>query len=224
MNDSKEHIIKVALKLFLQYNFKEVTMQDIMEKTGLSKGTLYYHFKSKEDLFIMAFSFYSSIKRNLYEEYSKDSFYKFYHDYANHIKESDHRFRQLVVDDNDNSDDFNINHFTLQFDILKVLPEFKGAIRIEQKNELDSWTMAIQRAKNNGEIYSSANERLIAQMFLCLNEGVSAYSILGGNKIDLVNSLLIYWDWLYEQLKTSLIQDNTYNLNENKTNSLNYKK
>jgi len=201
MNDSRERIIKVALKLFLQHNFKEVTLQDIMEEIGLSKGTLYHHFESKEDLFIRVFSFYNSIKRHKYEEYSKISFYKFYHDYANHIRESNHWFRQLVTDGNGCLDDYNIDHFTLQSDILKVLPEFKGAIRAEQKNELDSWAMALQRAKNSSEIKSSVNEKLMAQMFLCVNEGVSACGILENNEIGPMNSLLVYWDWLYEQLK-----------------------
>ena len=52
MNESKEHIITVASKLFLQKNFKEVTMKEIVDKTGLSKGAFYHYFESKEQLFL----------------------------------------------------------------------------------------------------------------------------------------------------------------------------
>ncbi len=51
MSDTKAHILMVSLKLFLQKNFKEVTMKEIVEETGLSKGAFYHYFESKEKLF-----------------------------------------------------------------------------------------------------------------------------------------------------------------------------
>ena len=51
MNDSKEHILLASLNLFLQKNFKEVTIKEIVEITGLSKGAFYHYFQSKEQLF-----------------------------------------------------------------------------------------------------------------------------------------------------------------------------
>lgn len=51
MNETKLTICQEAFKLFLQKNFKEVTMNEILEKSGLSRGTFYYYFKSKEQLY-----------------------------------------------------------------------------------------------------------------------------------------------------------------------------
>ena len=51
MSETKEHILKVSFLLFLQKNFKDVTMNEIVEKTGMSKGAFYHYFKSKEELF-----------------------------------------------------------------------------------------------------------------------------------------------------------------------------
>jgi AcrR family transcriptional regulator len=51
MNDTKEHIITTSLKLFLQKNFKEVTMKEIVNATRLSKGAFYHYFESKEKVF-----------------------------------------------------------------------------------------------------------------------------------------------------------------------------
>lgn len=48
---SKENIIKNAFILFLKKGFKQVTIKDIIEKTGLSKGAIYHHFASKEDIY-----------------------------------------------------------------------------------------------------------------------------------------------------------------------------
>jgi len=50
-------ILEVALKLFLQKGYKDVSYQDLVIKTGLSKGAIYHHFKSKKDILISAFAF-----------------------------------------------------------------------------------------------------------------------------------------------------------------------
>ena len=46
----KERIIKEAISLFLEYGFKSVTMDDLAEKLGVSKKTIYEHFHTKTDL------------------------------------------------------------------------------------------------------------------------------------------------------------------------------
>ncbi|OIP04989.1 MAG: hypothetical protein AUJ97_01965 [Bacteroidetes bacterium CG2_30_32_10] len=51
MNDAREHILKTSLLLFLQKSYKDVTMSEIVEKTGFSKGAFYHYFTSKEELF-----------------------------------------------------------------------------------------------------------------------------------------------------------------------------
>jgi len=46
----KEEIVKRALNDFMQYGFKTFTMDDLANKIGMSKKTLYEHFPSKSDL------------------------------------------------------------------------------------------------------------------------------------------------------------------------------
>ncbi len=47
---SKEKILKAAGEVFSQKGFDAATMQDIIEKCGLSKGAIYHHFKSKDEI------------------------------------------------------------------------------------------------------------------------------------------------------------------------------
>lgn len=47
---TKHKIISVAEALFFEKGYASTTMQDLMNITGLSKGALYHHFKSKEDI------------------------------------------------------------------------------------------------------------------------------------------------------------------------------
>ena len=48
-----EKILEVAQKLFLEKGYDNTTIQDIVDKLGgLTKGAIYHHFKSKEDILV----------------------------------------------------------------------------------------------------------------------------------------------------------------------------
>ncbi|GEN36568.1 TetR/AcrR family transcriptional regulator [Aneurinibacillus danicus] len=49
---TKTLIFQGALKAFAEKGFNETTMEQIAEICGVAKGTLYYNFKTKEDLYI----------------------------------------------------------------------------------------------------------------------------------------------------------------------------
>jgi AcrR family transcriptional regulator len=51
-DERKTQILNAAEGVFTKKGFDEARMDDIAEKTGLSKGTLYLYFKSKEELII----------------------------------------------------------------------------------------------------------------------------------------------------------------------------
>ena len=51
-DERKSQIIAAAEDVFTQKGFDEARMDDIAEETGLSKGTLYLYFKSKDDIII----------------------------------------------------------------------------------------------------------------------------------------------------------------------------
>lgn len=46
----KERIIQESVSMFLEYGFKSVTMDDLAEKLGVSKKTIYEHFDTKTQL------------------------------------------------------------------------------------------------------------------------------------------------------------------------------
>ncbi|APG60970.1 TetR/AcrR family transcriptional regulator [Christiangramia salexigens] len=46
----REKILDIAVEMFLNYGFKSVTMDDIAEKMGISKKTIYAHFSTKTKL------------------------------------------------------------------------------------------------------------------------------------------------------------------------------
>lgn len=50
--NSKNQILDAALEVFVNKGYSETRMDDIVEKSGLSKGAIYHHYNSKRDLFL----------------------------------------------------------------------------------------------------------------------------------------------------------------------------
>jgi AcrR family transcriptional regulator len=53
----KEEILEAALKCFNKKGYYRTSIDEIAHKTGLTKGAVYYYFKSKKKLFIELFNF-----------------------------------------------------------------------------------------------------------------------------------------------------------------------
>ncbi|KNY26679.1 TetR/AcrR family transcriptional regulator [Pseudobacteroides cellulosolvens] len=55
---TKNLIATKAKEVFIQKGYFQASMEDIRSHSGMSKGSIYYHFKSKEDLFIYILELY----------------------------------------------------------------------------------------------------------------------------------------------------------------------
>jgi len=55
--ETKEKILQQAAELFNQQGYAGTSISDMMRITGLQKGGIYNHFKSKDDLALQAFDF-----------------------------------------------------------------------------------------------------------------------------------------------------------------------
>jgi AcrR family transcriptional regulator len=57
--ETRAMILKTALSLFMEKGYKDTSYQDLVKETGLSKGAIYHHFKSKEDILTSVFEYMS---------------------------------------------------------------------------------------------------------------------------------------------------------------------
>lgn len=60
--ETQRRILDIAFRLFTEKGYDHTTIQDIVDALGMSKGAVYHHFKSKED-----------ILDHLYDQYYVDS-------------------------------------------------------------------------------------------------------------------------------------------------------
>ena len=51
MNKTKRKIFETSMKLFAEKGYDATSVEDITATVGVAKGTLYYHFSSKEEIF-----------------------------------------------------------------------------------------------------------------------------------------------------------------------------
>lgn len=204
MNEVKEHIITVASKLFLQKSYKEVTMREIVEKTGLSKGGFYHYFVSKEQLFLEVLDFFfNHVMTHAYEDYSRESLCQFYHDYANQMSVSAKSYMERFRE-GESEEEFNMNYFSLAFDGLKLFPKFREKMVNGLDMELDIWKSLVQEARERGEISAVMSDDDIAQAFVLLGDGLAMHMIASAKSIDeIVGQMLKVWDSFYLQIKSN---------------------
>ena len=67
-NETKQHIKAQAKILFSNKGFKEVTMKDICEATSLSRGGLYRHYDSIDQIFAEIISEFLDVQNNIFSE------------------------------------------------------------------------------------------------------------------------------------------------------------
>lgn len=64
IDETKDIIVSVANKLFSRFGFQKTSMDDIAKTARKAKGSIYYHFTSKEELFKEVVSREMSVLKN----------------------------------------------------------------------------------------------------------------------------------------------------------------
>jgi AcrR family transcriptional regulator len=198
MNDSKEHILITSLNLFLQKSFKEVTMKEIVDTTGLSKGAFYHYFNSKEQVFAEVIShFYTDLILTDYSKFSQTSLQNFYFDYLN---EKDNKLNTSKIVEKLGRHVITSNHYFLIFDALKMLPDFKKQRALQQQNELKAWIKIVNIAKKSKEISSVMTDEQIAKLFIFSARGVGITCIMSDEFDKTKKEMKALWNALYNSL------------------------
>ncbi|MDR2954716.1 MAG: TetR/AcrR family transcriptional regulator [Prevotella sp.] len=195
MADSKKQILQTALKLFLKSSYKEVSLRDIVNEVGLTKGAFYHYYISKEQLFeeVVRYFYNNAIITN-YNDFPKTSLKEFYEYYLTMLQKPD-RFDEIEGD---------MNLFVFLSEASNRIPEFLEIHTAQRKKELWAWSEIIETAKGSKEIRTAIPSEELGIMFLNISDGSSMNRAIG--KKDGMKSLIEVkrdWDNLYNLLKTS---------------------
>jgi len=194
MTDSKNQILQTALKLFLRSPYKEVSLKDIVNEVGLTKGAFYHYYTSKEELFEDAVKyFYNHVMITDYRSFPKTTLKEFYEHYLKVLQEPD---------EYDDADGGDMNFFVFVSEASKRIPDFMNIHMAQRKKELWAWADIIEMAKRNKEIKTSIPNEELAAMFLNISDGISmnrAFNEKDG--IEAISDVKRDWDNLFNLLK-----------------------
>ena len=124
----RERILQSAVTIFSKYGFDKARMEDISLEAGISKGTLYLYFKSKDELFFAICE--NNIKKLkeqldfLLAQKKEDLIYnveKFYDNFHNAIKDDEQKvYMELISECSRNPKIRNVmySHRIKVFDIV----------------------------------------------------------------------------------------------------------
>ncbi|NNM67954.1 MAG: TetR/AcrR family transcriptional regulator [Spirochaetales bacterium] len=126
--DSQENLATTALRLFRQRGFHGVSISDVCQAAGVTKGALYHHFKSKEELYYRAVGLHFNdlaalpawierIPENRIEELIRSGFAS--------ILESKKAIASRV---GSSSDDAILRYYTFLYEATRRFPEFQQRI------------------------------------------------------------------------------------------------
>lgn len=197
---TQEIILKQSFQLFLQYGYKEVSINQIIKACRLSKGAFYHYFQSKDDL-------YSQVLDRFFFNYLDNSQFV-YHQEMN-IEEKLYHF---------------INHFVTPYEELLGLTSrndlilyfrflFQAAASHSSiKNKVNKHfykkgyylSMLIQEEQAKKNISLELNAKIIARQLLSMVLGIT---ILDGIyeaakiKANLIESMELYVQLLMNQIQ-----------------------
>lgn len=199
MKDTKKHILNTSLLLFLQKSYRDVTMSEIVQKTGLSKGAFYHYFASKEALFKEIATMFLTMGGINYAGFNRNSLQLFYLEYIESVNNSILEMNKMVTDTDSKS--FNLNFFLILFEAVSRFPEFLEMELEFHKKDIVAWTTVISNARKSGEISSVSTDEEIANLFLYCSDGVFIRFINNENTLTFKEYLLKAFQSVYENLR-----------------------
>lgn len=164
----KELVADAALACFLASGYSATSVDEISRASGVSKGGIYWHFKSKEDIFLYLVErwedkwtkeYLSSIQGNLAAT-DKLTLYM------------EHRLQKI---------DTNISTLILEF--LQQAKEVESFQKMHQQftNSTDVIIRIIEEAFTTGE-FKFLDPKTVALSFLAIFSGISFQLLIHGDK------------------------------------------
>lgn len=65
MHDTKRRLLEAGLELLLEKGYGGLGVQDVLDRTGIPKGSFYHHFENKQDMALQAVDLYTRIGHEL---------------------------------------------------------------------------------------------------------------------------------------------------------------
>lgn len=172
---TREMIISTSYGLFAKYGFNKITMKDVCEATGMSRGGLYSHFSSTKDLFEVIL-----VQMNQKDEMD------FYGEMEKEIPATEILDRALVLmrDEMEHSED----------SLSLAMYEYAGAFTNDRMNHFNNigeqkWTALVEYGMRRGE-FRKVDVKEIVNVILYAYQGVRMWSCIVPMTSEVFDSII----------------------------------
>lgn len=201
MNPSKKKILDKAFTLFITNSYDSVSMRDIQDAAVVSRGAIYHHFKSKEEIY-----------EDVLQEYLLPIFvnYSTVVDNTNctlmEAIQSSVKARQshiAVLKDIVSFKEADFYFFKFIYQAIEHSQTFKEKINLLTEKEFNTWRAIIQTAMRKGEIRSDIDIDSVSQWFIISPMGLGLFASFSNyiniNSNDLRSVYFKYYNLLKKQ-------------------------
>lgn len=181
--NTKDKISKAALALFQKSGYDHVSVSDICDACGITRGTFYYHFKSKEDtLYDIYEPSHEIVLHDLQKILSKDSyieqFYKLHSIYLQRNLDVGPQITKLILK---RYIDKSVEVTSSQFDAT-----------------FSMYISLIQKAQDAGEILSKVPAKILGESAVHITYSLSLKWCSLNGDFDIRKEFRVIMDQLFE--------------------------
>jgi TetR/AcrR family transcriptional regulator, transcriptional repressor for nem operon len=194
MSDTKEYIIDEAYKLFLEKSYESVSISDISQAIGLTKGALYHHFVNKEDLFKAVIDKYLKIivLSDIKQDITCAECIQAIIDYVSQVVNTTCIGNQPFEP---------INYLSLLIDALRHYPGFAEKHGHFFNETIDNLKTILDQAVKSGEIRDDIDTAAAAQHLFSLSAGIAGNLFMSNSPSNAIQSFKFQMIEYYKLLK-----------------------
>ena len=180
----KERLYPVVLRQFSMKDFHAVNIRDISKESGISTGTIYKYFSSKEDLL---FSIIDEKLRDL------ASLLRMHIAGTENIREMFRKLFWVTMSFFDNNPDLAITTF-----ITVPLKSFMANKSYERETEIDILNGIIEKAKKRGAVISDIENHYFADLYVMIMTRHIQNWYVHGMKWKLADTINNFFDFFWK--------------------------
>lgn len=192
-SDTRSIIMQKSFELLLIKGFDGVSISDIQQYTGISRGLLYHYFGNKETLFIEAithhFTNYFTIDLDKVSNYGIEQLMTYIVS----------KYRKLTNETLSGTSIINYD-----FLVYRAMQQSRSVTKMLERmrdDDMEAWTTALNNSLRRGEIRKHLNIEKLARQFTYTTDGVWFAAVTPTPRVDLIAELDDALTSLYSLIK-----------------------
>lgn len=163
MSKKKQAILKTATILFAEKGFNETAMADLAQMTEVAEGTIFYHFKTKSDLFLAVLE---SVEKGILQEFQD---YIGGRAFENGLEMMEAVIAFFLYLAGHRGDWFLLLHRHYPYELARVNDQCRKSLESIYNTLLDLFEGAIVRGIRDGSIRNPASRKTALILFAMVN-------------------------------------------------------